>query len=469
MPTMLKRLRLHLTGLYILAALGLVALVGAGAYTLLGYYFQSETDLALSSKMAQAFRQFGLTPPQEVLEDELQWRQGELPDPTSAVIQVIPSQQPASDEEHEDEGEDRNEARERDHSEREEHFTQQLASLSVHLVGPGGQEITLPGGIPPVYALDRASIKGAVASGRDRRTVRIDTGERLRVLTYRVDSSDGTFFIQVGRSLVEQDRVRRSFMFGLFGLGLVAALIVGLGSWGLSGQSLAPAQRSWDQQQTFVANASHELRTPLTLIRASADVIVRSDPPPDERSALMKDVLSECDYMDRLIDDLLLLSRLDSRRLQLANQPVPLAGLLAEVSRRAETLAGQSGVCIRLGSAMGTVRGDPERLRQVLLILIDNAIRHTPPGGEIRLETHPGRKTWQVSVTDTGAGIPAEHLKHMFERFYQANPTGEGAARTNGLGLSIARGIIEAQRGRIALTSQVGRGTRAVIELPSAD
>jgi signal transduction histidine kinase len=153
----------------------------------------------------------------------------------------------------------------------------------------------------------------------------------------------------------------------------------------------------------------------------------------------------------------------------LARQPVSLPGLLEETALQANKLLGGKEIAVQLGPAQGIVWADPDRLRQVLLILLENAIRYTPDGGLIRLEACPRHKYCQVIVSDNGAGISPEHMPHIFDRFYQANPTGEGSARSNGLGLSIARGIILASGGRIHLESQLGQGTRVILELPGVE
>ena len=132
-----------------------------------------------------------------------------------------------------------------------------------------------------------------------------------------------------------------------------------------------------------------------------------------------------------------------------------------------EKLAEGNALSIQIGSAQGSFFGDRQRMRQTLLILLDNAIRHTPAGGRIVMEATVYGKICRLTISDNGVGIPAEHLPHIFNRFYQANPTGEGQGRSNGLGLSIAKGIVEAQGGSISLSSRVGEGTRVAIEMPS--
>jgi signal transduction histidine kinase len=290
----------------------------------------------------------------------------------------------------------------------------------------------------------------------------------VRLLTYRTDHPHGPVLLQVGRTLTEDDRVLRSFEIGMLALGAVSVILLGMGSWWLSGRSLLPAQMAWDRQQAFVSNASHELRTPLTLIRASAEVALRGAPQ-GEQAELLKDIVGEADYMNRLVEDLLLLTRVDTRRLLLKRERIELPELLEEMRRKMQRLADEKGIRLQVGEVHGAVWGDQMRIQQVLLILLDNALRFTPAGGSIWLETSSRRKMQQIIVRDNGEGIPAEHLPHVFERFYQANPTGEGPARSNGLGLSIAKGIIESMGGQMVIESQVGKETRVIVELHAAD
>ena len=171
--------------------------------------------------------------------------------------------------------------------------------------------------------------------------------------------------------------------------------------------------------------------------------------------------------MNRLVEDLLLLSRLDAHRLILAADLVPLADLLAETARQMEKLAAAKGVTLTLDTVQGALRGDRLRMRQVLLILLDNALRFSPSGGTIRLGAEIRGRDVIVSVADSGAGIPPDHLSHIFERFYQV-PGQPGEGRGNGLGLSIARALVEAQHGKIDISSQPGKGTLVQIFLPAA-
>ncbi len=341
-----------------------------------------------------------------------------------------------------------------------------------------------------------ASPEGVAAAqvlGSDRRTVRAADGRGIRLLTFRLANDGGAdpVFLQLGRPLDDQERVLRRLLAVLLSLGSLSAVLLGGGGWWLAGRSLQPAERAWRQQQAFVANASHELRTPLTLIRASAEVLGRSLPATGDDRSLVDDILSECDHTSRLVGDLLLLSRLDSVQLELRREPVRLTELFADLARQFGRLAAAREVLFQIddssaGGAPLLVQADPTRLRQVLLALLDNALRHTPPGGSISLAArrdgplalHDGGRRWDRSlpgtrlpvaivVSDSGEGIAAEDLPHVFERFYRAGASGgaggEGGA---GLGLALAKALVEAQGGRMAIESQQGLGTRVTIGLP---
>lgn len=303
--------------------------------------------------------------------------------------------------------------------------------------------------------------------GRDWRTVRTANNSRIRLFTYRTGSRTGPALLQVGRTLDDQDRVLGLFLTGLILLGSIVFIVFSLGGWLLSGRTIGPAQKAWDQQQAFVANASHELRTPLTILRATAELHLRL-PEANQPSERFQSILDECDYMNRLVDDLLLLSRLDSHRLVFQREPIMLAEFLYEAQEQVLPLAEKKGITLVLGKSEGTILGDPIRMRQVLLILLDNALRYTPVGGKIQLEASQKAKQVTICVVDTGVGVPAEHLPHLFERFYQVPRSNIGEGKNNGLGLSIANALVEAQGGKITLQSQEGIGTQVFLTFSAA-
>lgn len=464
---MLKRLRWQLTLLYLLAAVGLVLLIGSGSYALLKYYFLNETDQALEYKMAQLFDVYNLPLPRQLSDSRQAWI-GSNPGAIANLPTSVPATQRSVESDEDDEYSTVSEEGKHEEPAHEDSYDASLAPIFILPVQGGSTPSLLSTTAPPPIQTDQNSIQAALRYGSDLRTVRIPDGTKVRLLSYRTGSSGNVpAVLQLGRLLDDQERVLDQFLTGLLILGSIGIVILGMGSWWLSGRSIGPAQKAWDQQQIFVSNASHELRTPLTLIRATAEYGLRSHPPAAQ-AKILTDILQEDDYMNRLVDDLLLLSRLDTHRLELQRERIDLPTLLADTCQQMEKFTVEQGVQLVQGNSQGWVFGDTTRLRQVLLILLDNALRFTPPGGSILLEALPRGKFYIIQIADTGSGIPAEHLPHIFERFYQVIRPNEDNTRSNGLGLSIAKSLIEIQGGSIAIESQVGKGTTVSVTLPAA-
>lgn len=453
---MLKDLRLRLSVLYLAASISLVVLLGAATYGLLTLYFQRATDLALQYKMATEFRARGLPLPSALKVAEQAWTQDDI---RPASPSKVPLTQRSGSDDEEEEGESGGVAvpsAGQPESEGDERYDGNLAPVFVF---PEGGSIAVSG---QLIVADPAVVAHAQKEGSDLRTLSLGDDTRLRLLTY---SLGGGTVLQAGRLLNDQDRLLSQYLVGLFFLGGMASLLLAFASWLLAGRSIKPAQYAWDQQQQFISNASHELRTPLTILRANADYALRTNSM-DERENSLHDIVDEVDYMNRLVEDLLLLSRLDANRLTLVNEPVEVSSLLDETARQMEKLSVAKGVNLSVDSVPGTVRGDRVRLRQVLLILLDNALRFTASGGTIRLSSHVSDRQVNITVADSGSGIPPEHLQHIFERFYQV-PGQAGEGRGNGLGLSIAKGLVQAHHGKINIESQPGNGTSVQVLLPS--
>ncbi len=245
---------------------------------------------------------------------------------------------------------------------------------------------------------------------------------RVRLLTYRLTRDDGPALLQLGRTLADQDRVLTQLTGVMLRLGMTSAAALGAGSWWLAGRALGPAQEAWNRQRAFIANASHELRTPLTLLRASAEVALRGLPPTDrDQRELLDDIVQESDHMTRLVDDLLLLSRLDAGRLELNCERLAVDEVLGEVAREVDRLAQERGISLEYRLGGGLVAADRTRLRQVLLVLLDNALRHTPAGGRIELRSQLVGHNVMITVSDTGSGSAPEHLSQLFTRFYRVD------------------------------------------------
>jgi two-component system sensor histidine kinase BaeS len=184
----------------------------------------------------------------------------------------------------------------------------------------------------------------------------------------------------------------------------------------------------------------------------------------------LETVRDQARLLSRIVDDLRTVSLAEAGVLPLQRQAVAVAPLLASVARDMGARVGDAGLSIAIEGGPGlAVHGDPDRVRQVLMALVDNAIRHTPVGGLIRLEARDaGHGRVVIAVADTGPGIAESDLPHVFERFYQADPARDRATATSGLGLAIVRALVEAHGGRVGAANEAAGGARFEVELPAA-
>ncbi|MHB1043933.1 MAG: sensor histidine kinase [Eubacteriales bacterium] len=222
------------------------------------------------------------------------------------------------------------------------------------------------------------------------------------------------------------------------------------------------------EQRRFTADASHELRTPLTTIRGNVELLQRmGDADPATRSEALSDIAEEAERMSRLVSDLLALARADAG-LKLKKEVVPLAPLLTEVARRSTVLPGEAQFSAGNFSCLdgAAVLGDTDYLKQLLIILIENAFKYTPPGGKVALEGKVNGAAAEISVADNGTGISDEDLPHIFKRFYRSDKARSRGG--TGLGLAIALWITEEHGGTITVRSRVGEGSIFTVCLPLA-
>jgi len=228
-------------------------------------------------------------------------------------------------------------------------------------------------------------------------------------------------------------------------------------------QMMDRLEHSFHVQQRFVADVSHELRTPLTAIRGNLDLIKRYGLDDDSMEAIE----SEVGRMSRLVSDLLLLARADYGGLTLDLEPMDIDTTVSEVYREGRVLAKDRNLKVEIHDFEPVrIRGDADRLKQLFLNLVSNAIKFTPDGGSVTINLRRNYDDAVVEVIDTGIGIGKEDLARIFDRFYQTDPArvrkGDGA----GLGLSIAKWIAEAHGGRIEVMSEVGKGTTFTVYIP---
>lgn len=344
-------------------------------------------------------------------------------------------------------------------------------------------------------------------------SIKLGSGEPMRVATRRVKDhdGDGTYFIRLGHSLEALQSARRRALLVL-SLAIPVALL--LGSFGgllLANQALSPVDRitsaaeliakgdltervpapekmdeigrlaatfnhmisrlqaAFERQKQFTSDASHELRTPLAVMRGDIEITLRRDRPTDEYKRVLESNLEEIVRLSRLVEDLLMLARGDSGQLELRREPVDLNKLCRQMTDYISPLAMQreQTLTYHAADAEVVVNADLQRIKQLLLNLLDNAIKYTEPGGQITLDLKAEEKCAVLTVADTGRGIPAEDLPHIFERFFRRSAkTSDRSAAGFGLGLSIVKWIVDSHDGIIETKSQPGKGTEFVVKLP---
>jgi heavy metal sensor kinase len=230
-------------------------------------------------------------------------------------------------------------------------------------------------------------------------------------------------------------------------------------------------ESSFRRMTQFTADASHELRTPIAIVRTTAEIATRRPRTPAEHTAAWKLVLAETERTTRLIDDLLTLARADSNSDSITFEPMDLSKCIAEACDDTAVLIEAAG--LRLTKELPPAlefSGDPDALRRLIVIVLDNAIKYTPPGGAIdvalRANRSPAGATAVIEVRDTGAGIPAEDQPHIFDRFYRAAKDRSRHTGGSGLGLAIARWIVARHGGAVAVESSPGVGSAFRFTLP---
>ena len=221
--------------------------------------------------------------------------------------------------------------------------------------------------------------------------------------------------------------------------------------------------RELNLQRQFLADVSHELRTPLTTIYGNLRLLER-DLNEEDRSAVLRDALDETERMSRLLHKLLQTARGEHTH-PLNLQPVALAPLIEDVVRKVSVLSGDRHIVMRLTPHSQTiVNADIDAIKQVLLILIDNALKYTSPEGQISVTLRSDHTQAKINVLDTGTGMNAEQMQHIFERFYRGQDTQQ--TRGTGLGLAIAKELLNAHGGNVTVASQPGHGSEFTVTLP---
>jgi signal transduction histidine kinase len=332
------------------------------------------------------------------------------------------------------------------------------------IANPRGLRVTgLPDSDTVAEALD----------GHDRfRTISLHDAPDVRVFTMSIEVNDQVVgAVQIARN----QHQLRSAIRAIEVAALAGAAIAALGAFPsglyLARRAMRPIDRAFRRQQAFIADASHELRTPLAVVRANTELVRRMpDATPQERDAELAVILNEVDRMARLVDELLVLARTDAGRLMLGSDIIDLAAVVRETVAPMRALATDAGLTLKIDAPDELlVKGDEDRLAQVMRILVGNAITYTPPGGTIRVDSGLGAAvSASVTIADTGIGMSAAERAQVFDRFYRGEQSRSRGTGGVGLGLPIAQAIIQAHGGVITLESESGKGTTVRVALPHA-
>jgi len=337
-------------------------------------------------------------------------------------------------------------------------------------------------------------------------------GEHVRVLTVPLVSPRGPAgVLQLAMNLRLLDAAQRTLSTVLLGLAVLAMALAAVASWIITGQALEPLASAtlvatqitraddlsrriplrgnereeiaqliiafnetlsrleglFNTQRRFMADVSHELRTPLTVIKGEIGLMRRMGQVDEESLTSLE---GEVDRLTRLVGDLLLLAQAESGRLPMETRPVDLDTVLLEVFNQMRTLAGDKLTLTIADIDQVQVLGDRDRLKQVLVNLVGNAIQYTPAGGQVTLALQKVNGQARLTITDTGPGIPSQDMPHIFERFYRGERsrkrTGGAQSGGFGLGLSIAYWIVRNHGGSIEVNSREGHGATFCVWLP---
>ncbi len=317
---------------------------------------------------------------------------------------------------------------------------------------------------------NRDSIEIALSGQSDERLVTVN-GESVRIRSVPVYDASGTIAgaVQAARGQNQYQNQRTAALYATLAGVIIGAIVAPLAGLFLARRAMRPIDASFSAQKAFVADASHELRTPLAVLRANAELIERMpDATPSEIRVEAEQMIAEIDEMTRLVNDLLFLARSDEGGPALfRHEDVELGAILEAEETAHQPRAASAGLTLQLQiDAPVTVLGDPDRLRQVLRILLDNAVAYTPAGGTITMHLSTRGSDALIDVRDSGIGIPEADQSRVFDRFYRADRARARQSGGTGLGLTIAKTIVEAHRGTLSLRSELGQGTQVSIRLP---
>lgn len=267
---------------------------------------------------------------------------------------------------------------------------------------------------------------------------------------------------------VDIAEIRRRIIVSIIGINAGIGLIIGAISYFLAGKTLQPIQNMVDEQRRFLADASHELRTPLTSLRTATEVSLRDKGLKlTEAKTLLKDNLDEIKNLQYLSEGLLRLSAFEKKEVDLVMESVAIDQVIKEAVKKVTAQAGLKKIKVKVSVDKTFVKGDRLALVEVVVILLDNAIKYSPRNTVITVSSQKKRSTVKIVIQDQGIGIASKDMPHIFDRFYRADESRSSTFGTGyGLGLPIAQRIVEQHAGRITVMSYPTQGSTFYVELP---
>lgn len=292
-------------------------------------------------------------------------------------------------------------------------------------------------------------------------------------LTYRVYSKrfkkgNEVKTLQIFQQVNNERAFTKTVFVILLFFGSAGILILIPISYFLAGKSLRPVKQSYENQKKFIADASHELRTPLTVIQTNVEVLrMKEDEVLSENIHWLNNISSESETMSKLISNLLTIAQADNNRLIFQKKLFDLSALCAEVYDLMYDFAKQQDITLKSDIQKDIeFKGDEDKVKQAIRILVDNAIKYTNAGGTVTIKLTTTMRSIQVSVTDTGIGLSEKDQKKIFERFYRVDDARHREEGGFGLGLNICALIVKQHGGKIVIHSELGKGSTFTIILP---
>lgn len=358
--------------------------------------------------------------------------------------------------------------------------------------------------------LSKETLHNALGGKMTFETIRLAGGEKVRVAVYPVrERGELISLVQIGTSLRTVQDTLKSLLYILYIATSVALILAGIIGWLLASRALKPVdeitktarqigaksldqrlvmkgprdeigrlvetfnemisrlESSFNRTKQFTADASHELRTPLTILKGETEIALKTEKSVKGLRAVLKSNLEEINHLVDMVKKLLFLSKEDAGIRDMPVETVELDKLLLEKYKQVKRLAEEKGINMSLvKNDEVSVKGDPYRLRELLLNLIENAVKYTPTGGDVTLTLEGSNGFAKVIVADTGIGISKEDCPHVFERFYRVDKARVRSEGGSGLGLNICKQIVEAHKGGIELKSELGKGSAFIVHLP---